>query len=176
MTKNLSKWHFHHSVKNIISITNYFSTWMNNHIHTKLWGVNHYSDIIMGAMASQITSFRIVYSTVYSGADHTKPQISASLAFVGEIHQWPVDSPHKGPLNWKIFPFDYTIMHSCLNFSNNLVILKLLLKFSMSNYITQKTMDIITSYWGKYYASENKLKEFTSLFRLLLIINWWRGV
>ena len=29
----------------------------------------HYSDVIMGAMASQITSPTIVYSTVYSGAD-----------------------------------------------------------------------------------------------------------
>ena len=29
----------------------------------------HYSDVIMGATASQITSLTIVYSTVYSGAD-----------------------------------------------------------------------------------------------------------
>ena len=42
----------------------------------------HYSDVIMGAMASQITSLAIVYSTVYSGADQRKHQSSASLAFV----------------------------------------------------------------------------------------------
>ena len=30
----------------------------------------HYIDAIMSAVASQITSFTIVYSTVYSGADH----------------------------------------------------------------------------------------------------------
>ena len=36
----------------------------------------------MGAMASQITSLTIVYSTVYSGADQRKHQSSASLAFV----------------------------------------------------------------------------------------------
>ena len=35
----------------------------------------------MGAMASQITSLTIIYSTVYSGADQRKHQISASLAF-----------------------------------------------------------------------------------------------
>ena len=29
----------------------------------------HYIDVIMGAMASQITSLTIVYSTVYSGAE-----------------------------------------------------------------------------------------------------------
>ena len=37
-------------------------------------------DIIMGAMASQITSLTIVDSTVYSGADQRKHQISALLA------------------------------------------------------------------------------------------------
>ena len=34
--------------------------------------VSHYSDVIMGAMASQITSLTIVYLTVYSGADQRK--------------------------------------------------------------------------------------------------------
>ena len=33
------------------------------------WSSLHYNDVIMGAMASQITSFTIVYSIVYSGAD-----------------------------------------------------------------------------------------------------------
>ena len=32
----------------------------------------HYDDVIMGAIASQITSLTIVYSTVYSGADQSK--------------------------------------------------------------------------------------------------------
>ena len=31
--------------------------------------LGHYSDVITGAMASQITSLTIVYSTVYAGAD-----------------------------------------------------------------------------------------------------------
>ena len=34
--------------------------------------VAHYSDVIMSAMGSQIISFTIVYSTVYSGADQKK--------------------------------------------------------------------------------------------------------
>ena len=34
----------------------------------------HYSDIIMGAIASQITSLMIVYSTFYSDADQRKHQ------------------------------------------------------------------------------------------------------
>ena len=39
----------------------------------------------MGALASQITSLTVVYSTVYSDADQRKIQSSASLAFVWGI-------------------------------------------------------------------------------------------
>ena len=71
---------------------------------------DHYNDVIMGAMASQITSLTIVYSTVYSGADQRKHQSSAWLAFVGGIRRGQVNSPHKGPVTRKIFPFDDVIM------------------------------------------------------------------
>ena len=40
----------------------------------------HYSDVIMGMVASQITNLTIVYSTVYSDADQRKHESSASLA------------------------------------------------------------------------------------------------
>ena len=66
----------------------------------------------MGVMAFQLTSLRIVYSTVYLGADQRKHQISASLAFVRGIHQWPMNSPHKGPVTRKMFPFDDVIMNT----------------------------------------------------------------
>ena len=64
----------------------------------------------MSTMASQITSLTIVYSTVYSGAGQRKHQSFASLAFVRGIHRWPVNFPHKGPVAWKMFPFDDVIM------------------------------------------------------------------
>ena len=64
----------------------------------------------MGALASQITSLAIVYSTVYSGADQRKHQSSASLAFVRWIHKWPVNSPHKGQVMRKMLPCDDVIM------------------------------------------------------------------
>ena len=82
------------------------------------FGVNHYDDVIMSAIASQITSLTIVYSTVYPGADQSKHQSSASLAFVWEIHRGPVNSPHKWPVTRKMFPFDDVIMFSYIN--NNL--------------------------------------------------------
>ena len=73
---------------------------------------SHYSDVIMSAMASQITGVTIVYSIVCSGAYQRKQQSYASLAFVGGIHRWPVNSPHKGPVTRKRFPFDDVIMTS----------------------------------------------------------------
>ena len=73
-------------------------------------GIQHYSDVIMSAMASQITGIAIAYSTVYSGADQRKHQSSESLAFVWGIHRWPVNSPHKWSATRKMFPFDDVIM------------------------------------------------------------------
>ena len=72
--------------------------------------MTHYNDVIMGMIASQITSLTIVYSTVYSDADQRKYQSSASLAFVRGIHRRPVNSLHKWPVTWKMFPFDDVIM------------------------------------------------------------------
>ena len=74
----------------------------------------HYNDVIMGMIASQITSLTIVYSTVYSDADQRKHQSSASLAFVQGIHRGPVNSPHKWPVTRKMFPFDDVIMETVL--------------------------------------------------------------
>ena len=64
----------------------------------------------MDAIASQITSLTMVYSTVYSDADQWKHQRSASLAFVWGIHRGPVNSPHKWPVTRKMFPFDDVIV------------------------------------------------------------------
>ena len=69
-----------------------------------------YNDVIINAMASQITSLAIVYSTVYSGTDERKHQSSASLAFVRGIHRWPVNSPHKGTVTRNMFPIDDVII------------------------------------------------------------------
>ena len=75
----------------------------------------------MDAMASQITSRAIVYSTVYSGADQSKHQSSVSLAFVRGIHRRPVNSPHKWPVTRKMFLFDDVIMKTRTDRWYNLV-------------------------------------------------------
>ena len=65
--------------------------------------LTHYSEVIMGAMVSKIISLTIVYSTVYSGADHKKHQSYASLAFVRGNRWWSVNSPHTWPVTRKSF-------------------------------------------------------------------------
>ena len=81
--------------------------------HSNVVVIVHYCDVIMGAIASQITT--IVYSNVYSDVDRRKYQSSASLAFVWGIHRGPVNSPHKWPVTRKMFPFDDVIMYAhCL--------------------------------------------------------------
>ena len=49
--------------------------------------LTHYSDVIMSAMAYQITSVSSVYSTGCSGADQRKHQSSALLSCVSGIHR-----------------------------------------------------------------------------------------
>ena len=47
---------------------------------------------------------------LHSGVDQRKHQSSVSLAFVLEIHRWPVNSPHKWPVTRNMFPCDDVIM------------------------------------------------------------------
>ena len=71
----------------------------------------HHSDLIMGAMASELTGVSIVYSTVCPGADQKRHQSSASLVSIRGTHRWLLNSPYKGPVTRKMFPFDDVIMN-----------------------------------------------------------------
>ena len=81
------------TIDEIITLSSYALQWR----HNELAGVSNH----------QPHDF---YSTVYSRADRRKHQSSASLASVWGVHQWPVNSPHKGPVTRKMFPFDDVIM------------------------------------------------------------------
>ena len=72
----------------------------------------HNSNVIMSAMAYQISSLTIVHSILYLGVDQRKHQSSASLTIVRGIHRWPVNSTQKGPVTRKMFPFDDVIMET----------------------------------------------------------------
>ena len=92
----------------------------------------HHKDVIMGRIASQITSLTIVYSGVYLGADQRKHHSSESLAFVQGIHRGPVNSLHKWPVMWKMFPFDDVIMSTVVWLTDSWK------KFGMKIYILLK--------------------------------------
>ena len=111
----------------------------------------HYSDVIMGAMASQITSPTVVYLIVYSDANQSKHQSSASLAFVRGIHRWPVNSPHKGPVTRKMFPFDDVIM-----ISNNIFLHEIRVPYAM--HFTGIYFHRTQFYFCRIHPDENVLK------------------
>ena len=54
-------------------------------------------------MASQIPGVSIVYSTVSSGADKKTHKKTSKLRVTGLCEG---NSPHKGPVTMKMFPFD----------------------------------------------------------------------
>ena len=70
-------------------------------------------------MASKITTVSIVCSAVCLSIDQRKYQSSMSLASVRGIHRVAVDSPHKGSVTWKMFPFDDIILSEGSAHHNN---------------------------------------------------------
>ena len=86
--------------------------WTNNtkDLHYNLCFI-HYG-YVMSAMASQVTSVSMVCPAICSGAEQGKHQSSLSLAFVRGIHRWPVNSPYKRPVTWKMFSFDDVIIET----------------------------------------------------------------
>ena len=76
---------------------------------------------------------------VCSGADQRKYESSASLALVTGIHRW-VYSPHKGPVTWKLFPFDDVVMnHDDFSGTPHFFLKHCLNKDSPSRQCVQKT-------------------------------------
>ena len=84
-----------------------YHVWKNKN---PVWIPIHYNDVIMGAIASQITASRLFTQSFIQTQIKRKHQSSASLAFVRGIHRGPVNSSHKWPVTRKMFPFDDVIM------------------------------------------------------------------
>ena len=71
-----------------------------------------------------------------------KHQSSASLVFVLGIHRWPMNSPHKGPVTRKKFPFDDVIIINS--------------KCSSPDFVFSATCDTGKCRLGKYLAEFHK--------------------
>ena len=124
---------------------------------------NHYGDVIIGAIASQITSLTIVYSTVYSDADQSKHLSSASLAFVRVIHRGPVNSPHKWPVTRIMFPFDDVTM---INERHGMLLdekPKIYFCKRHKNIMADKAVDVdihASSLWMSHFCSHTSIHNF----------------
>ena len=70
-----------------------------------LFSKHHYDDVIMGAMASHITSLNRLFSC--RSKETSKLRVTGLC--VGNS-PGPVNSPHKWPVTLKIFPFDDVIV------------------------------------------------------------------
>ena len=117
---------------------------------------NHYNDVIMGAMASQITSLTIVYSTVYSDADQENIKAPCHRPLCGEFTGDRLNSPHKWPVTRKKFPFDdvswlFNVINYVCRTHDNLIIRIgiiwvmriLLVEIKMFQYCEEKSIFIL---------------------------------
>ena len=88
---------------------------ISSNVSTKyLHRINHILDNIFSprtTVSCRSASSHYQNFVVYTAAGQRKHQSSASLASVRGIHRWPVNSPHKGPVTRKMFPFDGVIMY-----------------------------------------------------------------
>ena len=85
----------------------------------------HHSDVIMGTMASQTTSLTIVYNNRLERRRSKKTSKLRVTGLCAGIHRWPVNSPHKGPVTRKMFPFDDVIMITTAPLISRNIIFKL---------------------------------------------------
>ena len=107
----------------------------------------HCNDVVMGVIASQITSCTVVYSTAYSKRRSKKTPNSASPTFVKGIHRWMMNSPHRWPVTRKMFPFGDVIMiirlGSCMSTPQHQAIL-----------LTNVDLSAIEEWWLLKFASQ----------------------
>ena len=87
-----------------------FPCMLHNSWHKHL---NHYNDAIMTVSNHQ--PHHCLLKRLFRHRSKKTLKLSASLAFVRGIHWWSVNSPHKGPVTRKMFPFDDVIMNPLID-------------------------------------------------------------
>ena len=103
---------------------------------------NHYSEVIMNAMASLITSLTIVYSNVYSGRSMKTSKLHVTGLCAGNS---PVtgEFPAQRPVTRKMFPFDDVIM----------------MRGKCSLWINKKALSNNVKYWYQWCCLVLLMKE-----------------
>ena len=139
----------------------------------------------MSAIASQITSLTIAYSTDCSRRRSKK---ASKLRVTGlwegwpvtfPHHRWPVTSPHKRPVTWKMFPFIDVIMNDAVDWADYQ--LTSVFNFIFINIVPQDghwlTVEKLPPVW--IYIFHNHWNRYTcievtaSLWNPLWFISWW---
>ena len=105
---------------------------------------NHYSDVIMITMASQITSLTIVY-------------------------RWPVNSPSKGPVTRKMFPFDDVIMYQGITIS--IFVIFCVASFHYNAMLFAKRLWLWTL--DTWNFDKNTNFSFTKMHLQISSVKWW---
>ena len=103
-----------------------------------------------------------VYWTVCSGADQRQYQSFASLAFFRGIHRWTVNSPQKGPVWWKMCPFDDTILAMVYpkryeetgRFYEKIFLPMTALLFQLFHWIHNSFKHTVYGFWHSHYLIE----------------------
>ena len=124
-----------------------FSYKTNHYMRRTIWfDGKHYGDVVMGAIASQITSLTIVYPTVYSDADQRKHQSSASLAFVWEFTDVIIISHKIGDI--------CNHLNICIGTIMQAHVTKFLIGCgSRSQWISRKPLHNIYAYWYQLFSN-----------------------
>ena len=107
---------------------------------------HRYNNVIMGAMASQITSLTIVYSTINPGEDKKKTSKFRVTGLCEGNSPSPVNSPHKGPVTLKMFPFDDVIMIGSFTIRNPFLLCngRVVMMSTMSSRVAPKDIALTT--------------------------------
>ena len=138
------------------------------HQQTMRWPSYHYSDVIMGEMATQITSLTIVNPTVYSGAGQRKHR---TLAFVRGIYRRPVNSPHRWSITRKMFPFDDVIM---VTYDDHVPHSLFEVTFTAVNIKSYSQVMILYFHWNGSFLNFCHLQYFpTSILQTGELCSWW---
>ena len=114
----------------------------------------HYDGVRMGAIASQITSLTIVYSTVYSDAIKRKHQSSTSLAFVWGIHRGRWIPRTKGQLRGKCFHLmtsSWELFSYACRFQSHYWLAWLIAWWQQTAWMTQTDLDVALHSWERHF-------------------------
>ena len=103
----------------------------------------HYNGVIMGAMASKITTRDSLLNRIFRRRSK-KAWKHRVTGLCGGIHRWPVNSTHTWPVTRKMLPFDDVIMISVDDIIQWTLSREVICQLSSSPHSWQKSLLMVT--------------------------------